>query len=101
MEEQNYIEGIEPITDKSLFDEQEQQPTKAYKVTETKNGVAIKLEGYEISFIRIIKDTRFNKYSILVRDVDGMALKLNKSADSRVVAATLFRMEEREGKRRT
>ena len=40
MEEQNYIEGIEPITDKSLFDEQEQQPTKAYKVTETKNGVA-------------------------------------------------------------
>ena len=100
MEEQDYNEGIEPIKDRSLFDE-EQKPTKAYKVTETKNGVAIKLEGYEISFIRIVKDTRFNKYSILVRDVDGMALKLNKSADSRVVAATLFRMEEKEEKRRT
>ena len=100
MEELDYNESIEPSTDRSLFDE-EQKPTKSYKVTETRNGVAIKLEGYEISFIRIIKDTRFNKYSILVRDVDGMALKLNKSADSRVVAATLFRMEEKEEKRRT
>ena len=39
MEEQDYDNS-----NKSLFDEQEQQPTKAYKVTETKNGVAIKLE---------------------------------------------------------
>ena len=96
MEEQDY-DNI----NKSLFDEQEQQPTKAYKVTETKNGVAIKLEGYPLQFIRIIKDTRFHKYSILLRDIDGWALKLNKSADNRVVAATLFRMEEKEEKRRT
>lgn len=85
----------------TLFDEQEQQPTKAYKVTETRNGVAIKLEGYPLSFIRIIKDTRFHKYSILMRDVDGWALKLNKSEDSRLITATLFRMEEKKEKRRT
>ena len=96
MEEQDYDNSS-----KSLFDEQEQKPTKAYKVTETKNGVAIKLEGYPLQFIRIIKDTRFHKYSILLRDVDGWALKLNKSADNRVVAATLFRMEEKEEHRRT
>lgn len=96
MEEQDYDNSS-----KSLFDEQEQKPTKTYKVTETKNGVAIKLEGYPLQFIRIIKDTRFHKYSILLRDVDGWALKLNKSADNRVVAATLFRMEEKEEHRRT
>ncbi len=89
MEEKDYDNSI-----KSLFDEQEQQPTKTYKVTETKNGVAIKLEGYSLQFIRIIKDTRFHKYSILLRDIDGWALKLNKSEDSRVIAATLFKMDE-------
>ena len=101
MEEQNYTEGIEPIEGKSLFDEQEQQPTKAYEVTETKNGLAIKLVGYKISFIRIFNDTRFHKYSVLVRDADGMALKLNKSDDSRVIAATIINMEEKEEHRRT
>ena len=88
MEEQNYDNSI-----KSLFDEQ-QPTTKTYKVTETKNGVAIKLEGYPLSFIRIIKDTRFHKYSILLRDIDGWALKLNKSEDNRVIAVTLFKMNE-------
>jgi hypothetical protein len=95
MAEQDYDNS-----NKSLFDE-EQQPTKTYKVTETKNGVAIKLEGYPLQFIRIIKDTRFHKYSILLRDVDGWALKLNKGEDSRVIAATIFKMEEREEPRRT
>lgn len=88
MEEQDYDNSI-----KSLFDEQ-QPTTKTYKVTETKNGVAIKLEGYPLSFIRIIKDTRFHKYSILLRDIDGWALKLNKSEDNRVIAVTLFKMNE-------
>ena len=95
MAEQDYDNS-----NKSLFDE-EQQPTKAYKVTETKNGVAIKLEGYPLQFIRIIKDTRFHKYSILLRDVDGWALKLNKSEDNRVIATTIFKMEEKEEYRRT
>jgi len=94
MEEQYYNNN------KSLFDE-EQKPTKAYKVTEMKNGIAIQLENYPLSFIRIIKDTRFHKYSILMRDADGWAVKLNKSEDSRLITATLFRMEEKEEKRRT
>ena len=88
MEEQDYDNSI-----KSLFDEQ-QPTTKTYKVTETKNGVAIKLVGYPLSFIRIIKYTRFHKYSILLRDIDGWALKLNKSEDNRVIAATLFKMKD-------
>ena len=94
MKEQDYTDGIEPMKGNSLFDEQEQQPIRTCKVTEMKNGVAIKLEGYPLSFIRIIKDTRFHKYSILMRDVDGWALKLNKSEDSRVIAATLFKMKK-------
>lgn len=89
MEENDYANS-----NKSLFDEQERQPTKSFKVTETKNGVAIRLEGYPLQFIRIIKDTRFHKYSILMRDVDGWAVKLNKSEDSRVIAATLFKMKD-------
>ena len=89
MEEQDYGNSI-----KSLFDEQQPTTKKTYKVTETKNGVAIKLEGYPLSFIRIIKDTRFHKYSILLRDIDGWALKLNKSEDNRVIAVTLFKMNE-------
>ena len=88
MEDKDYIESKE-----TLFDEQ-QTPIKTYKVTEMKNGVAIKLEGYPLQFIRIIKDTRFHKYSILMRDVDGWAVKLNKSEDNRVIAATLFKMNE-------
>lgn len=88
MEEKDYNESKE-----TLFDEQ-QPPIKTYKVTEMKNGVAIKLEGYPLQFIRIIKDTRFHKYSILMRDVDGWAVKLNKSEDNRVIAATLFKMNE-------
>lgn len=79
-------------SNKSLFEEQ--QPTKTYKVKEMENGVAIKLEGYPLSFIRIIKDTRFNKYSILIRDNEGWAVKLNKSADNRVIAATLLKIKE-------
>ena len=82
------------VNNEMLFDEQQHEPIRTYKVTEMNNGVSIKLEGYPLQFIRIIKDTRFHKYSIFIRDVEGWAVKLNKSEDSRVIAATLFKIEK-------
>ncbi len=70
--------------------------TRTCKFVDLKeNGLIIKLEGYPLSFIRIINNKRTETFSVLFRDNDGWIYKVIKNVKGELLSATINKVVER------
>lgn len=85
MEEKDIVEEVK----------KEVEEIKMCKFTHLKEGgLIIKLEGYPINFIKIIRNDRRNRFSVTFRDMDGWLYKVDKEVEGDLIGASINRVIE-------
>lgn len=79
--------------DKDINRIMEQANVRTYQVTQFKEGgILIKLEGYPLSYIKLIVDNKHNLYNLFVRDSDGFIFKAEKEIKGELLDASIKRV---------
>ena len=66
---------------------------RTYQVTQFKEGgILVKLEGYPLSYIKLVVDDKYNLYNLIVRDSDGFIFKAEKEIKGELLDASIKRV---------
>jgi hypothetical protein len=66
---------------------------RTYQVTQFKEGgILVKLEGYPLSYIKLVVDDKHNLYNLIVRDSDGFIFKAEKEIKCELLDASIKRV---------